>query len=668
MSGIHIGSAFIDVTADTKGAFKSVNSEASSAGTKAGGLFKGAFGKGMAGMGTAIAGAFAVDKITSFVGSAITGASDLNEETSKSQVIFGKSSDSIKTWAQDAAKGVGLSETAALKATGTFGNMFTQIGFGSADAAGMSKDVVQLSADLGSFNNLPTADVADMMGAAFRGEYDSIQALLPGINAASVEQKALAMTGKTSAKALTEQEKAAAVLALAHQGGAKAQGDFAKTQGGMAGQSKIAAANFENMSASIGSVLLPIANGFMSFVNTNLIPGLQNIGSFIQTNVVPAIQSFATGFMQALPIITTIGSIIGVVLLPALIRSGIQMAITAAGTVIGWITMAAGAVVNAATIVGAWVMMGIQSMIQAARMAAAWLIAMGPVGLVIAIVVGLVALIIANWDNIRNFTVTVFNAVASFLTSVWNNIVTWIRQALSNIWSTVSSIFNNVRNFITSVWNGIKAVISGVVNGISSVISNVFNAIRNTVSNIFNGIKGTISTIWNGIQTTISNSVNGIKSAVSNVFGTLSGIMTGAFNGVSGTIRGVINGVIGAINGAIGGINSMIDVANKVPGISIPHMGSIPGLYKGGTIASSGMALVGEKGPELVTLPRGATVHPNGTGPGASAGAGTSTVVNNFHVTIDAKNVKDFNSVVEIMNNLPQTARTGRGTQNMRVA
>ena len=713
---IHIGSAFVDVTADTKGAFKGVDREASASGTKAGGLFKGSFSKGMAGMGAAIAGAFAVDKIASFVGGAVTGASDLNEEASKSKVIFGASSGAISTWAKDAASNVGLSETAALKATGTFGNMFTQIGFGSSDAAGMSKDVLQLSADLGSFNNLPTADVADMMGAAFRGEYDSIQTLLPGINAASVEQQALATTGKTSAKSLTDQEKAAAVLALAHKGGAKAAGDFQKTQGGMAGQTKIAAANFENMSASIGSVLLPIANGFMSFVNTNLIPGLNNIGSFISTNVIPAIQSFASGFMQALPAIGTVAAVIGAVLLPALLRSAVQAAITAAANVAGWVSMGVQATMNAVKVVAAWVLMGFQSMIQAARMAAAWVIAMGPVGWVIALVVGLVAIIIANWSQISAFTTAIFTAIGSFISTVWTNIVTWVSQAVTNIWNFVSTIFtnvknfigtvfnavrtvvmtvwgaivagvrmyinlvltivttifNNVRSFITTVWNGIKTVISNVVNGIKAVVSSVFNALRSVVSGIFNGIKSTISSIWNGISTTISNSVNGIKTAVSNVFGTLSGIMTGAFNGVSGTIRGVINGVIGAINGAIGGINSMIDIANKVPGVSIPHMGTIPGLYKGGTIKSSGMALVGERGPEFVTLPRGATVHPNGVNPNAAStsgsNGGTTTVENKFYVTIDAKNVKDFNSVIEVFDNISQTARTGRGIQNGRIA
>jgi hypothetical protein len=46
--------------------------------------------------------------------------------------------------------------------------------------------------------------------------------------------------------------------------------------------------------------------------------------------------------------------------------------------------------------------------------------------------------------------------------------------------------------------------------------------------------------------------------------------------------------------------------------------GDIPikAMARGGLMGTSGLALVGEQGPELVSLPSGAFVHPSGTGPG----------------------------------------------------
>lgn len=184
-------------------------------------------------------------------------ASDLNETVSKSGQIFGKNAGSIDKWASGSAKAFGLSKEAALSSAAGFGDMFSQIGFAGDQAADMSKSVVQMSADLGSFNNLETSDVTDRMSAAFRGEYDSLQALIPNINAARVEAEAMAATGKKSAKELTAQEKATAVLAIVQKDGAKAAGDFSRTQDGAANKSKIAKAQAADLAANLGQRLLP---------------------------------------------------------------------------------------------------------------------------------------------------------------------------------------------------------------------------------------------------------------------------------------------------------------------------------------------------------------------------------------------------------------------------
>ncbi|MFM9735603.1 hypothetical protein, partial [Streptomyces niveiscabiei] len=91
-----------------------------------------------------------------FLGGAISGASDLNETLSKSQTIFGANADAVESWASGAAQAAGLSKAAALEAAAGFGNMFTQIGFGAEEAARLSQSTVQMAADLGSFNNVPT--------------------------------------------------------------------------------------------------------------------------------------------------------------------------------------------------------------------------------------------------------------------------------------------------------------------------------------------------------------------------------------------------------------------------------------------------------------------------------------------------------------------------------
>lgn len=67
-------------------------------------------------------------------------------------------------------------------------------------------------------------------------------------------------------------------------------------------------------------------------------------------------------------------------------------------------TFAAQMIRTAAIAVAQFTLMAARAVIWAATMAAQWLIAMGPIGWIIAAVIGLVVLIIANWDKIKQFT------------------------------------------------------------------------------------------------------------------------------------------------------------------------------------------------------------------------------------------------------------------------
>ncbi len=195
---------------------------------------------------------------------AIGSARDLGETVNMATVVFGDQADEMLAWASTADQSVGLSKQAALEATATFGDMFSQLKFSGDEAASLSTSTVQLAADLGSFRNLPTEDVLLRIQAAMRGEFDSLKLLVPNISAARIETEALAASGKTAASELTAQEKVAATLAVIQKDSANATGDFARTSGDLANQQKILQATNENVSAQLGEDLLPITLAFTS--------------------------------------------------------------------------------------------------------------------------------------------------------------------------------------------------------------------------------------------------------------------------------------------------------------------------------------------------------------------------------------------------------------------
>ena len=233
--------------------------------------------------------------VVGFLKDSTKAASDLNETANKSNVIFGKNAAAVNKWARTASTSFGLSRASALEAAASFGNMFQQLGIGGKQAVAMSTGVVKLAADLGSFNNLPTADVLERIQAALRGEYDSLQKVIPNINAARVEQVALNMTHKTAAKDLTAAEKAAAVYAIVTKDGAKATNDFAKTSGGLANQQKILKAKMDDVKASIGQALLPALTGLVTIVTGQVLPGLQALWQRVGPGVTKFFRTLALG-------------------------------------------------------------------------------------------------------------------------------------------------------------------------------------------------------------------------------------------------------------------------------------------------------------------------------------------------------------------------------------
>lgn len=246
------------------------------AGQGAGQEFTSGFGRQTAKLRDMVLGSLAVGAVVSGLGRMKDAASDLNETTSMAGVIFGRSTDEMKRFAETGPRALGLSTEATLRFSAGLADMLLQLGYTQDAATATSRSTLQMAADLGSFKNLETADVLERINAGLRGEYDSLQLLIPNINAARVEKEALAASGKTVATQLTAEEKAAATLAIIQKDGARASGDFARTRNGEANASKTAAAEAANLAAEFGEKLLPAYTALVVFGRDEALPFLED--------------------------------------------------------------------------------------------------------------------------------------------------------------------------------------------------------------------------------------------------------------------------------------------------------------------------------------------------------------------------------------------------------
>lgn len=180
----------------------------------------------------------------------------------------------------------------------------------------------------------------------------------------------------------------------------------------------------------------------------------------------------------------------------------------------------------------------------------------GPIGLVIAAigaVIAIVALLIKNWDKIKEVASNVWNSIQE----TWNKVATWFDV----------NVVQPVSNFFSDMWEGIKKSASDAWDWILGLFSKG--------GKVFSGIVGAIGDVFKKIVNSI---IGGINKVIAIPFNKINGLLN--------KIRDVEVLGFTPFDGFWG--------YNPLP---VPR---IPMLAKGGIVDSATLAVLGERGREVV--------------------------------------------------------------------
>lgn len=197
-------------------------------------------------------------------------ASDLEQSISKTDVVFGKQSESVKQFAQSTLNAFGISESAALDMLSLYGDMGTSMGITQGKAAEMSKKLVGLAGDLASFKNIGLDQAQTALNGIFSGETESLKMLGVIMTDANLQQYAYTQGISKKISAMTQDEKVMLRYNFVLSQTKNAHGDFQKEIGSAANQSRVFTEGLKELGAQFGQVILPYftkavtaLNGFM---------------------------------------------------------------------------------------------------------------------------------------------------------------------------------------------------------------------------------------------------------------------------------------------------------------------------------------------------------------------------------------------------------------------
>jgi len=200
-----------------------------------------------------------------------------------------------------------------------------------------------------------------------------------------------------------------------------------------------------------------------------------------------------------------------------------------------------------------------------------------------------ITIIINIFTDLSNFFTKTLPEAAANMTKWLTEKITYLKD---HFWETIGFIIGFFATLPQKIGFWIAKAITDAINWLLSidwggVLNNILNAFKALGDSIWNTMTGT----WNRIK-----NINWGDMA-------------------AGIGKGIANAVIGMVEGAING---------AIAGTGLGKV-RLPRFARGVENFSGGLAIVGEKGPELVSLPRGSSVTPNDK---LAAAKGGTTIIN----------------------------------------
>jgi hypothetical protein len=250
---------------------------------------------------------------------AVQAASTLSESISKTNAVFKENATVVQKWAKTTSAAFGVSEQAALEAAGTYGNLFQAFGLSNTSATKMSMTLVELAADMASFNNVPIADALQALRSGLAGETEPLKRFGVALNDTRLKEEAMRLgLITTTSGTLPIAIKAQAAYALILKDTALQQGDVARTSGGLANQQKFLGAQVQDLTAQFGMVFVPIMLEVVAVIRDQIMP---RIAGFIEALQKLSPEAVKTGVKIGLlitiigPLLIALGAVIRTVLL-----------------------------------------------------------------------------------------------------------------------------------------------------------------------------------------------------------------------------------------------------------------------------------------------------------------------------------------------------------------
>ncbi|MBO2536297.1 phage tail protein [Rummeliibacillus suwonensis] len=600
-------------------------------------------GKSLKGVGLAMAGAFAVQGITSFGKTMVTTTADIQALQSQYTQVMGGMKSQTDKYLNDMATTWNKHPNELKSAYTQYVAILKGKGVAEKQAHELSKQYLERTVDANAFSNESMETTTERFMAGIKGEYDSLDTAMVNLSATMLDDKAQKKYGKSfNDLSVAQQEQLKVQEALRQH-----------TSAGVFGQGEREANSYQNNLANLKNTWTELMAQMGSPVLEIVNKGLQGLTQVISSINFDGVKSQLSGLWQAFQNTSVFSTMITIFqTIKPLIMSALSDIVTFIQTQFSTISAFIGAnggqilqavsnVWNGILAVINFVMPAVLFVIQYV-----WGAIKGVISGALDVIMGLVKIFAglftgdfsAMWEGIKQLfsgaIKLIWNLMSLSFVGSLRKIVVSLAKGL---WKTISSMWDDIvikflygKDKVVAVWNGIKSFASSIWGGIKSVVVSLAKGLWNGVKGVFSSLKSGISSIWNSVKSFTVNAWNSMKSRVTSLASSLKNGVVNAWNAVKSrtssiwnsvktamthpveTAKNTISGIISKIKGFFSGLHLKIPKIGMPP---LPHFNlsgkfslkppSVPKLsvswYKTGGIATGASVVgVGEAGAEAI--------------------------------------------------------------------
>lgn len=236
--------------------------------------------------------------------------------------------------------------------------------------------------------------------------------------------------------------------------------------------------------------------------------------------------------------------------------------------------------------------------------------------------------------NAVNKSIPVIEHLSLVAMKFVQDIVTRVQPSVQKFMDWWSKAWPGISILLSGVWDSIKGVIKIAWALVSGIIKVGLDVLTGNWKKVWGDIKDALHGVWDGLKNIVQGGLKEVQGFLETFFPKIRDAITAPFQAAYKTISGFFDSIGRLISGASTSASNV-----RVPGHAAGILNSPIGH----------MAMVGERGPELMFVPRGSSIFPSGllSSSGISGGTGHTNVFN-ISISTMARSQSEVNRLVDM--------------------